>query len=117
MRIKRAAAGVKEISQPIQPRLGVGLFDQIPAGFGAGFVGQQPVHTIGTEINIPFIGMKAETLIPIDAVQPQRQGHGHNSRQHKKRPGNPAVKGKDLRGGGPARRFRRAIRRCRAIPV
>ena len=98
MRIERASVLIQEGADTGQTRFGLWFTSHIAALLGTGSVRQQIIHTPRPHIDIPFVWVECEPLIPIDAVEPQPKGHNYNQQQYVERPGNTPMETEKVAG-------------------
>ena len=81
VRVEGTLVGVEEGSRSGYPRLGFRMFsDALAVARG---LGEDPEHAVRAHVYGPFVGVKAEAMVPADSVKPQHQGHRQDQQEQR----------------------------------
>ena len=98
MGVQWAPVLIEQCADARQARLSIRFPSKVAAVICAGGVGEQFVHAPRAHVDVPFVRMEPEALVPVDAVQPQRERHGQNDQQHIENPGDASAESQEMIG-------------------
>ena len=91
MGVQRTAFRIENVAESGEAGLCSRLVVKVTTGGGMWSIGEQRIHAVSPHVDVPLVGMETIPVVPVDAMEPQRQRHSDDSRQQEERPGNPAV--------------------------